>query len=547
MKLTGAQAMVTALKKENISTVFGYPGAAICPFYDALLDSGIDHILTRHEQGAAHAANGYSRASGGVGVCVATSGPGATNLLTGIATAYLDSIPLIAITGQVETGAIGKDVFQEVDITGASEPFTKYSYLIKKAEDIPRIFKEAFYIASTGRPGPVLIDVPVDIQKHIIDAEFPDVVDIRGYKPGFELNEDIAAKIINALCKAKRPVICAGGGVITSNAKEKFTEFVEKLNIPVVTTLMGIGAMDKDHRLNLGMLGSHGVYTANYAINHADCIMVLGARIGDRAMGKIKTIRADQILIHIDIDDAEIGKNVPVDIPLVCDAKSILDYINKKYDAKPVPVENGLWCEDIAKIKAQKAYNYDDLKGSGHIRPQLLFKELSEMLGEDDIITTEVGQNQIWAANHIDISRKRKLLSSGGLGTMGYGLPCAMGAKASDRRRRVIEIAGDGSIQMSIAELATIAANDLAVKILLINNSKLGMVRELQAKLFEKRYCATCLEGNPDFMKIAEAYGIKSKRITMQDETQKALVEMLEHDGPFLLECVIDKDEETLC
>ncbi len=545
MKITGAQAMVLALKKENVRTIFGYPGAAICPFYDALLDSGIEHILTRQEQGAAHAANGYSRASGKVGVCVATSGPGATNLLTGLATAYLDSIPLVAVTGQVDTSSIGKDVFQEVDITGACEPFIKYSYLIKNPKDLPRIFKEAFYIASTGRPGPVLIDVPSDIQKAELEFEFPGSINIRGYDPVYKIDEEAAQLMMKKLRDAKKPVICAGGGIISSGAKESLGSFAERFNIPVVTTLMGIGSIDRGHKLNLGMLGSHGVYTANYAIHHADCIIVAGARIGDRAMGKIKTIREDQQVIHIDIDAAEIGKNVPVNVPIVCDARAVFEYLLNNFDKSGIDTQRG-WNKEIFAMKEEKKYDYSKLEGKGYIRPQIVLKEMSSMLGDNDIITTEVGQNQIWAANHVDISKDRKLLSSGGLGTMGYGFPCAIGAKAADRKRQVIDVAGDGSFQMSIQELATIAANGLAVKVLLLNNSKLGMVREVQAKAYAKRYCATCLDGNPDFMKLADAYGIAGKKIEDPGDVRDALSEMLSYQGPYILECVIDKDEDTL-
>jgi acetolactate synthase I/II/III large subunit len=545
MRITGAKAMVLSLEKQNIDTVFGYPGAAICPFYDALFDSGINHILTRQEQGAAHAASGYSRISGRTGVCIATSGPGATNLLTGIATAYLDSIPLVAITGQVDTASIGKDVFQEVDITGACEPFIKYSYLIKNVYEIPRVFKEAFYIAGTGRPGPVLIDVPADIQKTEADIYFPESVSIRGYDPVFKTDYKAIEALVNEIRRSKRPVICAGGGIITSKAYGSLKKFAEKYNIPVVTTLMGIGSIGSGHPLHLGMLGSHGVYTANHAIHNADLIIVIGARIGDRAMGKVKSIRDDQCVAHIDIDPAEVGKNISVKIPIIGDARDVLEHILKyvKDDAADYDRE---WNEHISAIKNEKKYDYSKLLGSDHIRPQLVLKELSSMMGKDDIITTEVGQNQIWAANHIAINGNRKFLSSGGLGTMGYGLPCAIGAKTADRKRQVIDIAGDGSFQMSIQELATVSCNNLGVKVLLLNNSRLGMVREVQTKTYGKRYCATNLDGNPDFMKIAEAYGISSKRITSPEEVIGGLKEMLECRGPYILECIIDKDEDTL-
>lgn len=540
MKITGAQALVKALELEDTNIIFGYPGAAICPFYDALLDSKITHILTRHEQGAAHAASGYARVTGKTGVCVVTSGPGATNLITGIATAYSDSIPMVAITGQVSLDLIGRDVFQEVDITGATSPFCKHNYLVKEIKDLPRIIKEAFHIASTGRPGPVLIDVPVDIQTQSLDFSYPKTVDIKGYKPNYKGHPQQIKRIAEAISQAKSPVICAGGGVISSKASDELVKLVEKCGIPVVTTLMAIGTIPGDHPLNLGMLGSHGVYAANYAVDKTDLLILIGARVGDRALGTAGKIAERAKIIHIDIDPAEIGKNVSTTIPVVGDAKLILEELNNAVNRG----DTSEWVRTLTEIKYQKTRKQN---GEGeYINPRLLIGTLSGRLTGDAIMTTEVGQNQIWAANYFVARKPGAFITSGGLGTMGYGLPAAVGAKIGRPESTVIVVGGDGSFQMSMPELGTIKQNELGVKILVFNNSRLGMVREIQKNRYNKRYSQVLLDNNPDFVKIAEAYGFGAERIIKNSEIEGALDRFLMDDKAYLLECVVDPEEPTI-
>lgn len=542
MKITGAQAIVKALEREGVKVIFGYPGAAICPFYDALIDSQIRHILTRHEQGAAHAASGYARASGEVGVCVVTSGPGATNIITGIATAYMDSIPVVAITGQVSSDLIGRDVFQEADITGAAAPFVKHSYLVKNAKDLPRIIKEAFYIASTGRPGPVLIDIPVDIQTDEIKFEYPKSVDIRGYKPNLKGHSLQIKKIADAITKSKKPVICAGGGILRSGATDELLELVEKCGIPVTPTLMGIGVLSSEHELNLGMLGSHGVYAANYAINNADLLIILGARVGDRAMSKPNQIAKKAKIVHIDIDPAEIGKNIEVSIPVVGDLKQIL----KELNAVTHKAEADEWVEELKRKKAEHSLKINSKGSPDYVNPKYLLSVLTEIVDSDTIVTTEVGQNQIWVANNFGVRKPGGFITSGGMGTMGYGLPAAIGAKSACPDSKVICIGGDGSFQMSMQELGTMKQNKIGVKVLIFNNYRLGMVRELQKIRHCGRYTQVFLDENPDFLAIFKAYGFEGQRITNNKDVKKALKKMFEDDKPYLLECVVDPEESTL-
>jgi len=542
LEITGAQALVKSLLAENVDTIFGYPGAAICPFYDALLDSGIKHILTRHEQGAAHAASGYARVTGKAGVCVSTSGPGATNLITGIATAYMDSIPLVAITGQVSTELIGRDVFQEVDITGATLPFCKHSYLVKDANLIPRIVKEAFYIASTGRPGPVLLDVPVDIQNAKVKYNYPEHIDIRGYKPTLKGHINQIKKAAEAFMQARRPVIVAGGGVITANAHWELQKLAETCDIPVATTLMGIGSMVSTHPLNLGMVGTHGSYIANYAVNHADLLVILGARVGDRAMGAAHNIAKRAKIIHIDVDPAEIGKNIGTSIPIVGDAKNILSAMVETVE----PKSNKEWRDKLEQLKAERGPKYTMQEVSEYVQPKYLLEELSNVLDEKTVVTTEVGQNQIWAANFLKVKYPRTFITSGGLGTMGYGLPAAVGVSIGRPDACVINISGDGSFQMSMQELGTIRQHDLNVKIVLFNNYRLGMVRELQKQKYRGRYYQVELDKNPDFVQLAEAYGFAAERITSNHEVREALKRMRDHIGPYLLECRVHPEESTL-
>jgi len=540
MKLTGAQVLVKALELEGISTIFGYPGAAICPFYDALLDSTLTHILTRNEQGAAHAASGYSRVTGKTGVCVATSGPGATNLITGIATAYSDSIPMVAITGQVSLDLIGRDVFQEADITGATEPFCKHNYLVKDIKELPRIIKEAFHIAATGRPGPVLIDVPIDIQTQSIDFVYPKTVDIRGYKPNYKGHPQQIKRIAEAISKAKAPVICAGGGVISAKASEIMIKLAEKCGIPVVTTLMGIGAIPSDHSLNLGMLGSHGVYAANYAVNKTDLLILIGARVGDRALGTAEKIAEKAKIIHIDIDPAEIGKNVSTTIPVVGDAKLILEDLFEVIQLG----DTTQWLSMVKELKDKKAIT--DNSKTDTVNPRLLISMLSKRLDEAAIMATEVGQNQIWAANNFVARKPGSFITSGGLGTMGYGLPAAIGAKLGKPESTVVMVGGDGSFQMSMPELGTIKQTGIGIKILILNNSRLGMVRELQKNRHNGRYSQVFLDCNPDFVKLAEAYSFNAERITNNTQIEAALDRFLADDKTYVLECVVDPEEPTI-
>lgn len=542
MKLTGAQAVIKALEMENVDVIFGYPGAAICPFYNALLDSGIRHILTRHEQGAAHAASGYARVTGKTGVCVATSGPGATNLITGIATAFMDSIPIVAITGQVSSELIGRDVFQEADITGATSPFCKHNYLVKSIKDLPRIIKEAFHIASTGRPGPVVIDIPVDIQAKEFDFKYPEAIEIKGYKPTYKGHMLQIKKVAEAVEKARAPVICAGGGIINANASGELQQLMEKCRIPLTTTLMGIGAVPTRHELNLGMIGSHGSFPANYAIHNTDLLLILGARVGDRAMGSASKIAEKARIVHIDIDPAEIGKNIDVSIPIVGDVKYILGELLAIVNKGEVDE----WNDKIRKLKKEHALRMESESDTDTVKPKFLFDVLSKMADEDTIVTTEVGQNQIWAAKHYQIKKPRTFITSGGMGTMGYGLPSAVGAKIGSPKSRVVAISGDGSFQMSMQELGTIKQNKLGIKMIIFNNSRLGMVREIQKVKYCGRYSAVFLEENPDFVKLVEAYGFKGERISRNSEVEAALGRMLEDDGPYLVECLIDPEEPTL-
>ncbi|MCR4430024.1 MAG: biosynthetic-type acetolactate synthase large subunit [Tepidanaerobacteraceae bacterium] len=538
MKITAAEALIRSLEMEDVSVVFGYPGGAILPVYDSLLHSKkIKHVLTRSEQAAAHAASGYARVARKVGVCMATSGPGATNLVTGIATAYMDSVPVVAITGQVSTSLIGRDVFQEVDITGATAPFTKHNYLVKKAEDIPRIVKEAFYIASTGRPGPVLIDLPKDVAETRIEFKYPEQIALRGYKPkldGHPLQISRAAEAIN---KAQRPVICAGGGINSAGAEEELLKLAEKAHIPVATSLMGIGAFPEDHPLSLGMMGMHGTPYANIAVTESDLVIAAGARFGDRLTGRVTGFAPKAKIIHIDIDPAEIGKNVKADIPIVGDVKRILAEILKEVQ----PKQTSEWNDRIAELKKKSfLYNKND-----KLCPQEIIEALSSKTEGNAIITTEVGSHQMWVAQYYRFIKPRTFISSGGLGTMGYGLPAAIGAKFARPEQNVINICGDGSFQMNLAEMATAMENNLSLKMILFNNKGLGLVRQLQEFYCKKRYSQVNFGFVPDFVKLAESYGIKAKRIDSREELDNALDELISEKGCFLLECMVDINENV--
>lgn len=538
--ITGAEAIVKSLELENVNIIFGYPGATILPFYDALLSSSIKHVLTRHEQGAAHAASGFARASGKTGVCIATSGPGATNLITGIATAYMDSIPMIAITGQVSTDQIGRDVFQEADITGATAPFCKHSYLVKDAKELPRIIKEAFYIASTGRPGPVVIDIPVDVQNSKLDFKYPVKADIRGYKPTLNGHPMQIKKIAAELFKAKHPVICAGGGVISAGASEVLHDFAKKHNIPVLTTMMGKGAIPCGDPLNFGMIGSHGVYTANFALNNCDLLILLGARVGDRAMGTAAKLSKKATIIHIDVDPAEIGKNMEAHIPVVGDVKNVLtDLITRTEE-----ITFDEWTNELSELRKKHQKHYEEY--IKFVNPRYVLKLLTEKIDTNAVVTTEVGQNQIWCANSFMTNGPRNFISSGGMGTMGYGLPAAVGASFAEGIDYVVAIEGDGSFQMSMQELGTIIQEDLNVKMVIFNNNRLGMVREIQKLKNNGRYNQVFLNHNPDFIKLGEAYGIKGEVVKTDKEVEAAIDRMLNHKGAYIMECKVDPEESTL-
>ncbi|MCM8799197.1 MAG: biosynthetic-type acetolactate synthase large subunit [Candidatus Omnitrophica bacterium] len=540
--MTGAQILIECLKREGVEVIFGYPGGAVLPIFDQLYDSSIRFILTRHEQAAAHAADGYARATGKVGVCIATSGPGATNLTTGIATAYMDSIPIVAITGQVKTHLIGNDAFQEADVTGITRPITKYNYLVKKTEDLARVVREAFYIASTGRPGPVLIDIPVDIQQKDVEFIWPEKVEIRGYKPTYFGHPGQIKKAIKLILQAKKPLLFVGGGVITSGASESLRELAEKLNIPVTTTLMGLGSFRSSHPLSLGMLGMHGTVYANLAVQNADLIIAVGARFDDRVTGRIDAFAPYAKIIHIDIDPSSISKNVKVDVPIVGDAKNVLSQLLEELeDVKELPNIKA-WLEQIHEWKRKHPLRYRD--DSKIIKPQYVVEQIYELTRGEAIIATEVGQNQMWAAQWYKFNHPRRFLSSGGLGTMGYGFPAAMGAKVGCPERIVFDIAGDGSIQMNIQELATCVCNKIYVKVAILNNGYLGMVRQWQELFYKKRYSYTCLY-NPDFVKLAQSYGAVGIRVTKKEEVTSAIKKALEIDNVVFIDFHIEPEENV--
>jgi len=548
MKLTGAQIVVESLLKEDINVVFGLPGGAIIDVYDVLYDSPIRHILVRHEQGAVHMADGYARATGKVGVAIVTSGPGATNTVTGIATAYMDSIPIVVITGQVPTKLIGNDAFQEVDIVGITRPCTKHNYLVKDVKDLARIVKEAFYIAKTGRPGPVLIDLPKDIQQAKTEFEYPDKVNLRGYKPTYHANVKQIKKAAQLLAKAKRPVIYAGGGVIYSEgASEALKKLAETYSIPVTNTLMGLGSFSGDNPLWLGMLGMHGTYRANMAISSCDVMLAIGARFDDRVTGKLDEFAPEAKIIHIDIDPSSISKNVRVDIPIVGDCHDALKKLFKAMnDIEGVEWQKKHqdWIEQIGEWKKQHALAYEQ-PPEGPIKPQFVVEKLYELTKGEAIIATEVGQNQMWAAQYFKFKYPRSLLTSGGLGTMGYGFPAAIGAQVAFPDKLVIDIAGDGSIQMNIQELATAVGNRLPVKVAILNNGYLGMVRQWQQLFYKKRYSQTCLEHSPDFVKLAEAYGAVGLRATKPEEVESVIKKALSINAPVFMDFIIEPEENV--
>lgn len=532
--MLGADAMAKCLVEENVGVVFGYPGVAICPFFNSMLSVDINRVLVRTEQNAAHMANGYARISGKVGVCVATSGPGATNLITGIATAYADSIPIVCITGQVDSGQLGSDVFQEADITGAVESFVKYSYLVKNVEDIPRIFKEAFHIASTGRRGPVLIDVPIDIQNAPISKfVYPSEVNLRTYKPTVKGHAVQIKKVIKAISKSERPIICVGGGVHLSNAAAEVRDFAHKYGIPVVSTLMGISVMPTEDPLYFGMVGNNGKPYANRAMNESDLIIMIGARVADRAISQPDLIMDNTVLVHIDVDPAEIGKNVGPHIPLVGDIKAIFEEI-VKYDAE---CSCGEWIETLNGYKADAP----DRKRprEEYVDPAEFITMLSKKLDDDAIYVADVGQNQMWSCGY-HIVKKGRFLTSGGMGTMGYSIPAAIGARAAAPDRQIVAVCGDGSFQMSMMELATMQQHGFPVKIIIFHNGYLGLVREYQYNVYKGHYSVVDLSGSPDFSKLSEAYGIPFYKLENNDGMSKMLDDFLNCEDPALMEVMID-------
>ena len=543
--MTGAQAMIKGLKEQGVDIIFGYPGATICPFYDELAksenDGGIRHILVRQEQNAGHMASGYARKSGRVGVCVVTSGPGATNLITGIATAYMDSIPIVAITGQVPTEVLGRDVFQEVDITGACAPFVKHSYLVKDAAQLPRIMREAFHIASTGRPGPVLIDVPSDIQNQEFEYTDPGEVNIRGYKPSISGHAKQIKKVAAEIQGTKKPLICAGGGVFSSGAQDLIKKLSESAHIPVVTTMMGLGVMPSDDKMNLGMIGQFGNSAANYALNNNDLLIIIGARVGDRAVTSPDKMAEKTRTIHIDIDPAEIGKNMTPTVPLVGDVKNILI---KLLAENPV-ADSAEWIEEVTERSEKEKHKISEKRPAGTVGPRNFMLELGKQLDDDSYVVADVGQNQIWAGKYIPVKNGR-FLTSGGLGTMGYSLPAGIGVKFADPRRQTVVVCGDGSFQMMLNELSTVSGNGLDLKVVLFNNRRLGMVNEIQKKAYSEGPFAVYMPETPDFCKLADAYGIAHRFVDNEDDMSAAIAEMLSYDGPFLLECRIDPDESTM-
>ncbi|WP_405292804.1 acetolactate synthase large subunit, partial [Methanobrevibacter sp.] len=536
--MRGGEAIIESLRNMGVKTIFGYPGGQTIPFYDMLYDADMDHILVRHEQAAAHAADGYARASGRVGVCLATSGPGATNLVTGIGTAYMDSSPIVAITGQVPTHLIGNDAFQEADIIGITMPIVKHSFQPKDPDLIPSMIKTSFEIASSGRPGPVLIDVPKEVQEGELTGFDDTLIETPGYNPTIKGNLRQIKKACELINQSKRPLILAGAGVIISNACCELKQLAETINAPVMTSLLGKGAIDETSDLSLGMLGMHGRKVSNDSVNEADLLIAIGIRFSDRTTGRLDSFVPDTKVIHIDIDPAEIGKNVDVDLPIVGDARNVLKSLNKQLNGYKASADVNSWTDKIIKMKKElyPRVTYDDVP----LKPQSVIKEISEVLTPESILTTDVGQNQMWAAHFYDTQKPRKFISSGGLGTMGFGFPSAIGAKVACPEDPVVSLNGDGGFLMVCQELATVREYDLPVIAVVLENRTLGMVYQWQSLLYNKRHSQTLLGNSPDFVKLAESFGVNAVRITEPGETKDALASAIKDNEAILLDVVID-------
>jgi len=543
MKMTGAQILIDVLKDEGVDTIFGFPGGAVIDIYDALSKTDIRHVLVRHEQGAVHAADGYARASGKVGVCLVTSGPGATNTVTGIASAFMDSIPLVVLTGQVPTHLIGNDAFQEVDIVGITRPCTKHNYLVNSTEELGKAIKEAFFLAQSGRPGPVLVDIPKDVATTPIDYRPVKDVRLKSYNPTYNPNMKQLGRIISLVERSKRPIIFAGGGVILSKAANELTEFAHKTQIPVTTSLMGLGTFPGSDPLSLGMIGMHGTYRANMCTAACDLLISVGVRFDDRVTGKTDAFAAQAKIVHIDIDPTSIRKNIPVSIPVVGDCRISLQHLNRLIDdveLGDLKQQRKDWFAQIDQWKSTKplAYNQEDA-----IKPQYVVEKLWELTKGQAIITTEVGQNQMWAAQYYHFDQPNHFITSGGLGCMGFGLPAAIGAQIARPDKMVIDIAGDGSIQMNIQEMATAVQCCLPIKVVILNNGYLGMVRQWQELFYDRRYACTALEHSPDSVKLAEAFGAVGLRATKPEEVESVLSEGLSTTQPVIMDFIVEKEE----
>ena len=547
MELTGARILLESRKKEGVDVLFGYPGGAVIDIYDELpRHPELKHVLVRHEQGAVHAADGYARASGKVGCCLVTSGPGATNTVTGIATAYCDSIPLVVFTGQVPTQLIGNDAFQEVDIVGITRPCTKHNFLVKDVRNLAKTIRQAFYLARSGRPGPVLVDLPKDVMQARTEFVWPEDIFMRSYNPTYKPNLNQLRRTAEELARARKPVILAGGGVIMADASEVLCELAHELDIPVATTLMGLGAFPANGDLWLGMVGMHGTYAANMSINHADLLVCVGARFDDRVTGRLQDFASHARIVHIDIDPTSIRKNVEVDVPVVGDCRQALEGILEICRAKMADTDwSGMhadWLQTVHEWKANHPLAYTR---NGHIKPQQVIEAMYAITKGDAIIATEVGQNQMWAAQFYTFTKPRTLLTSGGLGTMGYGFPAAIGAQFAFPDKLVINVAGDGSIQMNIQELATVVQNKLPVKVVILNNGHLGMVRQWQELFYNRNYSHTNMEAQPDFVKLAEAYGAEGYRISKPEELEDVLRKALTSPNPAFIDVMVEREENV--